>query len=170
MPWLTAEQQRSIMRGGPKCYTATFLGQQLELTDEERNRFKAWSILPIDKTWEEIQERKKERNRMGEQKRRRAKGCKSRDEYLAQSYSRTQPWLAFGIGRRAWEKRGKPNPPEAWESPVRKSVGGIDSSLTSIHGLANEQLANVLPLKLKLVWSTPYIIDITDQWDWSVAA
>ncbi len=36
---------------------------------------------------------------------------KSRDQYLAGSLSRTEPWKAFGIKRRAWERRGKPTPP-----------------------------------------------------------
>ena len=35
-----------------------------------------------------------------------------REDYLKNSYSRTQPWKYFGYSRRTWYKRGKPMPPE----------------------------------------------------------
>jgi hypothetical protein len=52
-------------------------------------------------------------------------GRTPRAEYEAESASRLEPWKAFGIKRRAWERRGKPTPPEATtqvcpqHSPVR---------------------------------------------------
>ena len=33
-----------------------------------------------------------------------------RDQYLAESLSKTQPWKALGISRATWYRRGKPMP------------------------------------------------------------
>lgn len=35
-----------------------------------------------------------------------------REEYEANSYSRTKPWEHFGISRTTWYRRGKPMPSE----------------------------------------------------------
>ena len=39
-------------------------------------------------------------------------GSTPRRQWLDNSAARTKPWEAFGIGRRAWERRGKPAPPQ----------------------------------------------------------
>ena len=39
----------------------------------------------------------------------------TREDYLANAYSRTKPWEHFGISRATWYRRGKPMPPEQQE-------------------------------------------------------
>jgi hypothetical protein len=56
----------------------------------------------------DARERTRRRNRALKERQRRAKGTPTREQYLAAAYSRTKPWLRWGLGRRQWERRGKP--------------------------------------------------------------
>lgn len=46
-----------------------------------------------------------------------------REEYLANSVSRSKPWLALGISRATWYRRGKPKPPAANQAGVAVENG-----------------------------------------------
>lgn len=55
---------------------------------------------------QQTSEQRRRQSNAERQRRKRAKaGCMTRDEYLATSLSRTKPWEALGIKRRAWERR-----------------------------------------------------------------
>jgi len=41
----------------------------------------------------------------------RRKMAQPRDEFLAHSLTRTQPWQALGMSRSSWYAKGKPAPP-----------------------------------------------------------
>jgi hypothetical protein len=143
-PWISEADRARLLSYGPKMYSATWLGQRLELDDELRTKLKAWSILPTDLTWGELQDRRKEKKRMAEEKRRRANGADRRDQYLANSLSRTQPWKAFGVKRRRWEYMGQPTPPTECASPCPL----ILSSNTS-HGLPQSPGESEAPTKVE---------------------
>ncbi|MEK8093369.1 hypothetical protein WOC76_12655 [Methylocystis sp. IM3] len=49
----------------------------------------------------------RERSRLRKEQKSRAAGCNPRENYEAQSLSRTRPWEAEGISRRTWERRRK---------------------------------------------------------------
>ena len=60
---------------------------------------------------ERYRPRKRAKERAWRQRQRRAKGMKPREQYEAESVSRTKPWLAAGFRcRRTWERHGKPAP------------------------------------------------------------
>jgi hypothetical protein len=86
---------------------STAIGEDVELTFEERRTLKITSIRPCDITWRECRRRyKKERNRrkreLGAIKRRIA-GIRP----LSESLSRTKPWEAEGLSRTVWYRRRK---------------------------------------------------------------
>ena len=76
------------------------LGEKLRLLNSERIRLGLRTIAPIDMTDEQLEEQRRNRKRAREQHRRRAKGSKPRDVYLANSLSKLRPWQADGISRR----------------------------------------------------------------------
>ena len=53
---------------------------------------------------------RRERHRLGEERRRRASGMVPRPEYEAGSVSRLEPWRAEGVSRRTWYRRRGTSP------------------------------------------------------------
>ena len=87
--------------------TARELGDRLRLTNAERERLRLWPIAPFDKTDDEViaQRRVRERNRRA--KRRRQRGVRTREAYLASLSKRQRPWEAEGVSRSTWYNRRK---------------------------------------------------------------
>ena len=85
------------------------LGQEINLTYDERQQLRIRTIAPADLTPAEFAERRRERRREkqreNQRKRRRKAGVKSRTVYLATSQTKLKPWAAFGISRSTWERR-----------------------------------------------------------------
>ncbi|MGZ4862850.1 MAG: hypothetical protein ACXV2E_08740 [Halobacteriota archaeon] len=106
-PWMSAAKCEAYVTRvwGLDIYertrTARELGEQLRMTNGERERLKLWPFKPIDATDEEIAERRKARRN----ERRRTKRGRTRAEYLANCMTRKRPWEAEGISRRTWERR-----------------------------------------------------------------
>lgn len=112
-------------QNGPRLATAKRLGLELALTAVERD---ACSIRTIEATDESKTERlarlhaaKLVRDR---ERQRTLKARKPRALYEAQSLSQTKPWEAFGISRRQWERRGKPDVASA--SPISGDLRARD--------------------------------------------
>jgi hypothetical protein len=103
----------------PRNVKADTLCKMLHLSDAQRTAWRVYTIGSYDVSREQRIERRKEKRRVSEQAKRRANGAKPRE----QSISRTKPWEAFGIKRRAWEQRGKP-------APVTAQIRGHDTVLT----------------------------------------
>ena len=76
--------------------------------------------MSVERPPEVRAEEKRERDKA----RKRAKAKRPRAVYEAESASRLKPWKAFGIERRAWERRGKPAPPQA---ETTTQVGSVAS-------------------------------------------
>jgi hypothetical protein len=115
-PWMPAEERNAYVKHvwGLDIYertlTARELGKRLGLTNAEREALKLWQFLPIDKTDVELAEQAKVRERDRRARRRRERGVRTREVYLAELASRPKPWITEGISRRTWERRRKVNP------------------------------------------------------------
>jgi hypothetical protein len=108
-PWATAAEAeqwiddfqrldpRRVWLGGKE------LGERLNVTNAEREGLKAWRIVPVDISPDDLAEQRKAKDR--ERKRRKRAGAKPRDRYEAESLSKLKPWIADGISRRTWERR-----------------------------------------------------------------
>ncbi|MFZ2652019.1 MAG: hypothetical protein WA210_18125 [Burkholderiaceae bacterium] len=109
-PWMAesdAQKLISKVLSKPRKWTADALGDRLGMTDEVRTLLGITTFGGVDVARAE-RRAKRDAGKVARKKaKRRESGMKPRE----QSYSRTQPWLAFGIKRRAWERRGKPVPP-----------------------------------------------------------
>ena len=69
-------------------------------------------------------------------KARRKAGAVSREEYLSQSKSRTEPWKAEGISRSTWERRRKAGGTEIDASASRKIASPHIESITAVTHLS----------------------------------
>ena len=110
--------------------------KRLNLTDYERTRAKAYSIMPVDVSEEELIERRRERERIRKALKRREERAKPRRIYEREAATRTQPWKALGISRRTYYRRLEAGEPRgtspsamklrslAPDTPVPRSVGG----------------------------------------------
>jgi hypothetical protein len=106
---LPPEQINRIVEDNkPRKLSATRIAKMLKVFDAERTALGLTSIGACDVSKAERLRRRKKRHRAAQQARRRARGVMPRDQYLAQSLSRTRPWEALGISRRTWERRGRP--------------------------------------------------------------
>jgi hypothetical protein len=119
-PWLNDSQIERLLSWGcgivtnatgkrrplPDIISGSYLGQALEVDNDEREMLKAWWIKPCDMSDEEFEAYKCEKKRQGDRGRRRKKGAKPRED----SDSRTKPWIAAGFKcRRTWQRHGKPD-------------------------------------------------------------
>jgi hypothetical protein len=103
--WLDSETRGYILSLGPYWYNGRSLGDHLELYDDDRERLGVRTIEACDVTFEQrkIINREKKIRRL--EKQRRQKGAKPREQYLAESLSRTKPWEVDKISRSTWERR-----------------------------------------------------------------
>lgn len=127
-PWATKNEVEDVIYDQTKVryrpLSADALGHALQVSYDERCQLDLRTIGAFDVTKRQrttIQKAKRQHcDRQRKAVERRSRGAVTRAEYLANSLSQTRPWEAFGISRRAWERRGKPKPIDAaervWES------------------------------------------------------
>jgi hypothetical protein len=121
----------------PCVFRKETLGRLIRLTDDERKKFKAWSIWPIDLSLAEARLRRQEHDRDQKAENRIKAGATPRSESLSQ----TQPWVAEGISRSTWERRRRAR--DANSSPVLKSLS--KEKVLVIEPIAGDEFAsNVL--------------------------
>ena len=110
-PWMSEEERSAYVKHvwGLDLYertpTAKELGERLGLTNTEREALKLWPFLPIDKTEEELAEQAKVRERERRARKRREKGVRTREAYLAELAGRPKPWIVQGISRSAYYRK-----------------------------------------------------------------
>ncbi|MDI3561299.1 hypothetical protein [Bradyrhizobium sp. Arg816] len=107
-PWLTVEELDDLIASALESLehppiSAAKLGKTLRLTADEVERRGITTITAHDHGAEETRKRQRE----WAEKDRRAKGAKSREEYEAQSKSRTEPWLALNMSRPTYYRKLK---------------------------------------------------------------
>jgi hypothetical protein len=95
----------SYCNSKPRKFLATTLGKRLRLTEAERAFLGITAIVPYDVTPAQRERIRKAKKQHRRKQRRIARGMKPRDQYRAESLSRTEPWKAEGIHRRTWERR-----------------------------------------------------------------
>ena len=123
--WLARERRASRRRKGngwnPDA-AANHWGIHEHQLDEcfGPNKRRRCGLVSVERPPEVRAEEKRERDKA----RKRAKAKRPRAVYEAESASRLKPWKAFGIERRAWERRGKPAPPQA---ETTTQVGSVAS-------------------------------------------
>jgi hypothetical protein len=128
-------------RLAPADKLAAILG--LEYAD--RQRLAICTIGAIDMTKRqrtiERKERKREKDRIRMAVQRRAAGIMSREDYLAESLSRSRPWEREGIKRRQWERRRARR--DASVSPPQEALpsDGLASSGSEPPGSRQQQPA-----------------------------
>jgi hypothetical protein len=111
-PWASMIQCRDAAREAPRrkrVDTADQCAARLRLSYEERTRLRITTVGAFDVNKRQRaklhKERKRIRDRERQARKRAERGAVPRTEYLARSYSRTQPWKPHGIQRRSWERR-----------------------------------------------------------------
>jgi hypothetical protein len=120
----------------PCVFRKETLGLLIRLTDAEREKYKAWSIWPIDLSLAEAKLRRKQHDRDDKAEKRRAAGATPRSESLSQ----TQPWVAEGISRRTWERRRRAR--DANSSPVLKTLS--KEKILIIEPIAGDEFASIV--------------------------
>ena len=86
------------------------ISQQLRLINVERERFRAWTIPPVDMTAEQIAKDKMRKDRERKMKKR---NRQTREEYLA-SVRVGEPWVAAGVAKSTWyQHKAKGKEPRA---------------------------------------------------------
>jgi hypothetical protein len=104
-PWMTSAEidvTTATVIARPLKWRADKLAQRLGVTEAERRWLRICTIGSVDMTAAERKQARKLRHRLRQRSRRRTRGAKPRDEYEANSISRTKPWLALGISRASW--------------------------------------------------------------------
>jgi hypothetical protein len=98
-PWLDPiERSKMICRALRlrKHYSAEKLGNLLNLTEEERRKYRLRTIRAAGMTDEKMRQRRVERQRESDEQRRRRAGMEPREQWLAaRSISREKPWKAL---------------------------------------------------------------------------
>jgi hypothetical protein len=81
------------------------LGKRMRLTNAEREALSLWPIKPVDKTDLELAEQRKAKSRNARASKRRQRGVRTREQYLAELASKPKPWEGSGLSRAQWYRR-----------------------------------------------------------------
>ena len=122
-PWMSrheAEQligQINRMPLRERMPTGRKVGQRQQVSNQERELWKLWTVAPCDMTAGQLHEQRKAKKRASARRRR---NRQPRDVYLANSRSKTKPWQIRGISRATWYRQQQ-NGHETGVSPELKS-------------------------------------------------
>lgn len=137
-------EQRNSLASADRL--AEILG--LEYADRQRLAIRTIGAVDLDKRRRAIErnERKRERDRIRVAIKRRKRGAISREEYLAESLSRSRPWEREGISRRTWERRrvASQSPPHIESPSDTLATTGTEQPL------APRQLAAIIDLAVEI--------------------
>jgi len=81
--------------------SAAEIAAQVQLTNDQRERNKLWTIPPIDKTKAQLAKQRKDKDRRRKLMARRKANVLSRDAYRA-AVASNKPWLKEGKTERTW--------------------------------------------------------------------
>jgi hypothetical protein len=132
-PWLVGSERKAYIAKAfhhAIRYTADVLAAKLGLTYARRQRLGITTIGSTDVLKEAREEQHKAKDRKGHEKKRRAAGCMTREEYEGQSTNRLKPWKAQGISRAAYYRREKQKAHYAVDglvSPIAHAVVTVSS-------------------------------------------
>jgi hypothetical protein len=124
-------------------FAARAVARMLDVTAEERWQCKIQTIAAADETDTEAEAPRREDRRAWDRERDRRRRAAAGATPRNQSLSATRPWEAFGICRRTWERRGKPDPAGAVANSSDANTG--DSALCNGGGAICDTAANAQP-------------------------
>jgi len=104
-PWMPIAQARALTTEAttkPKRWRADALAWRLHIIEIDRATLGITTIGATDCSKLERKARRKQRNRLRMQEKRRNAGIKPRAQYLADVKARAKPWEAAGISRATW--------------------------------------------------------------------
>jgi hypothetical protein len=107
-PWLYADALEDMIAditARPLRWRADKLAQRLGLDDATRTRLGITTIGAIDVTAEQRKARRRERDRLAQEAKRRAAGIRPRPKRRRETLAGRAPWKAQGISRSAWFRR-----------------------------------------------------------------
>jgi hypothetical protein len=109
-PWLSSIKARGIaeeIAAKPLKVTSDWLGKQLNVDADTRDRLRIWQIGAVDLDAAGRKERTRERRRQRDRERKMAqRGRQPRADWLAEhSVSQTKPWEMMGISRATYYRR-----------------------------------------------------------------
>jgi hypothetical protein len=114
-PWMKPDEAEALadhvnlLTDYEKNFNSRELGERVGLTNAERERLSLWPIKPFDMTDEQLAEQRKAKSRQRRAIKRRDKGVRTKEAYLAELASRPKPWLDEGISQRTWQRRQQKN-------------------------------------------------------------
>jgi hypothetical protein len=100
-PWIDSSTREYILKLGAYWYSPRSLGEHLELSDDVREKCRAWSIEASGITKEQRKMINSEKNRKSQERRRRKNGAKPQ----AESERRTKPWEALNISESTYRRQ-----------------------------------------------------------------
>jgi hypothetical protein len=129
------EAAEDAKRRDTRLANADNLAEVMDLQYEDRQRLQIFTIGAVDMSKRQRQaaykQRKRERQRLTDEAKRRAAGARSRAQYLANSLSRTEPWVPLGMSRAKYYRLGlhETGPsPAPTESEGRQLVSEISDA------------------------------------------
>ena len=99
-----------IKRKNYRPFAGRAVARMLDVTAEERWLCEIQTIAAVDETEAQAEARRREDRRAWDRARDRRRRAAAGATPRHQSLSATRPWEAFGVCRRTWERRGKPEP------------------------------------------------------------
>jgi hypothetical protein len=113
----------------PRCCTADKLGKFLGVTYAQRQRLAITTIGSIDVNKRSRALLRKRKNRLHNERKRRAQGIRPRAAYKENSLMHIKPWEAEGISRRTWYRRKRGTGPSPPIAPLQNGgTNGTDPS------------------------------------------
>jgi hypothetical protein len=109
-----------------KHLSADNLARFLGVTYEQRQALHLTTIGSVDVDKRARKERRKHRNRIAKERKRRASGVRARAEYLANSLSTAQPWRGKGMSRRTWYRQNKARRRRGTSVSAPSFLSGVD--------------------------------------------
>jgi hypothetical protein len=106
----------------PRCCTADKLGKFLGVTYAQRQRLAITTIGSIDVNKRSRALLRKRKNRLHNERKRRAQGIRPRAAYEENSLMHIKPWEAEGISRRTWYRRKRGTGPSAPIPPLKTAA------------------------------------------------
>jgi hypothetical protein len=107
MPRAEAEALVAQILEKPRRYQAKTLGRLMRLTRQEHQLGHIQTIRPFDKDDAEVAEETRRKDREKKRAKRQRNGAVSREEYLANSKSRSEPWKPLGMSRPTYYRKLK---------------------------------------------------------------
>jgi hypothetical protein len=112
------------------------LGFRQQVTNQERERLRLWTIAPYDMT---VAERKEQRRAKAAARKRRLRqkhGSKPRAIYEAESKSKIKPWEKQGISRRTWYRKNRGTGPSLSNASIEAEDALVPSSKRQVREVA----------------------------------